>query len=86
MPVLELVQWPAMVVTIIASWLVGSTRDRRRHAGFWAFLLSNVLWIAWGWHERAYALIVMQVALAAMNIRGVCKAAPEGDSIAKGHA
>lgn len=67
---LDLVQWPAMVVTILAAWFTASERKRRREIGFWAFLASNVLWIAWGWHARAWALIVLQVGLAVMNIRG----------------
>ena len=37
------------------------------------FLLSNVLWTLWGWHAGAYALIVLQAALAAMNFRGAYK-------------
>jgi hypothetical protein len=36
-----------------------------------------VLWVAWGWHAAAYALIVLQVALAALNIRGAYKNDPE---------
>jgi len=68
-----LVQWPAMAVTVLASWLVGSNQKGRRNAGFWIFLLSNVLWILWGWHDHAYALIVLQLLLAAMNIRGMFK-------------
>lgn len=67
---LDLVQWPAMVVTVGASWLVASKRDGRRSAGFWVFLLSNAIWIAWGLHSGAHALVVLQVCLAAMNIRG----------------
>ncbi len=70
---LDLLQWPAMAVTILASWLVASASCRKRHAGFWAFLLSNVLWVAWGWHAHAPALIAMQVCLAAMNVRGTWK-------------
>jgi hypothetical protein len=70
---LELIQWPAMVVTVAASWLVASRSKRRRAIGFWVFLASNVLWIAWGLPAHAYALIVLQVALAIMNIRGVKK-------------
>jgi len=31
------------------------------------------LWIIWGWHDTAYALVTLQIALAAMNIRGVMK-------------
>lgn len=72
---LDLVQWPAMAVTVIAAWLVASRSERRRAAGFWWFLASNVLWIVWGWHAQAYALIVLQVALAAMNVRGAYRSA-----------
>jgi len=68
-----LVQWPAMVVTVFASWLVGSNDKGRRNTGFWVFLASNVLWIVWGVHDRAYALITLQLALAVMNIRGMVK-------------
>lgn len=70
---LNLLQWPAMAVTVTASWLVGSSQESRRNAGFWIFLLSNALWVAWGLHAAAPALIVLQVALAAMNIRGAMK-------------
>ncbi len=71
MEMIAWVQWPAMIVTVLAAWLVGSTSKRRREAGFWCFLLSNVLWLIWGWHDGAYALMGLQVCLAALNIRGV---------------
>ena len=76
--ILDLIQWPAMVVTIVASYLVASQNKRRRNWGFSVFLLSNVLWAIWGWHVNAYALIVLQVGLAFMNIRGVKKNEPAG--------
>lgn len=66
-------QWPAMAVTIAAAWLVASTQRMRRNVGFWLFLLSNVMWIVWGLHVNAPALIVLQIGLAAMNIRGALK-------------
>lgn len=44
-----------------------------RNIGFWLFIASNILWIVWGVHSEAYALIVLQVCLAAMNIRGARK-------------
>ena len=74
MDILDLVQWPAMLVTLAASWLVASRSPQRRSAGFWVFLLSNALWVAWGWHTSAMALIALQVGLAAFNIRGAVKA------------
>ena len=62
-----------MVITVIAAWMVASQKKFKRNWGFWLFLLSNVLWILWGWHDRAYALIVLQVGLAFLNIRGAMK-------------
>lgn len=77
----DALQWPAMAVTLGAAWLVSSRTRRRRNWGFWCFVLSNVLWIAWGWHERAYALIALQLGLFVLNLRGVKKNEPfEADS------
>ena len=73
MPTLDLVQWPAMLVTVAAAWFVASTQKRRRHVGFWLFIASNVLWVVWGIYAHAFALITLQVCLAAMNIRGASK-------------
>jgi hypothetical protein len=42
----------------------------------WLFLASNLLWAAWGWRASAYALIILQVCLAAINIRGAQKNDP----------
>ena len=70
---MDWMQWPAMVVTVIAAWLIGSQQPRRRMMGFWAFIASNVLWIVWGWPAHAYALIILQVALFALNLRGFTK-------------
>jgi hypothetical protein len=63
-------QWPAMLVTLMAAWLVASSQEGRRFWGFWVYLASNALWIAWGLTSRAWGLIALQVGLAAMNIRG----------------
>jgi hypothetical protein len=70
---IDLLQWPAMAASVLAAWLVASTRARRRNIGFWVFIGSNVLWVIWGVHTNAYALIVLQVILAAMNVRGLKK-------------
>ena len=73
MDYLDLLQWPAMLTTVAASWLVASRAAARRVMGFWCFLASNVLWVLWGWHDHAYALVGLQFCLAAINIRGVYK-------------
>jgi hypothetical protein len=70
MTFLDLMQWPAMLVTVLAAWYVASRSPARRRLGFWLFVASNVLWIIWGVYARAYALMVLQVCLALMNIRG----------------
>jgi hypothetical protein len=70
---IDLLQWPAMAVTLYAGYLVGSKREDRRVFGFSMFVLSNVLWITWGWHDEAWALIGLQVGLFAMNVRGILK-------------
>lgn len=66
-------QWPAMFVTVLAAWLIASQARRKREVGFWFFLLSNILWIIWGWNSNAYALVMLQFALAFLNFRGVYK-------------
>jgi len=70
---LQLLQWPAMLVTALAAWLIAAQSKRSREIGFWSFLLSNGLWMIWGWHDNAYALMFLQVVLACLNIRGVFK-------------
>jgi hypothetical protein len=77
MDYLHQLQWPAMMVTVVAAWLIASQAKRKRKIGFWCFLLSNGLLVVWGWHARAYALIVLQIALAILNIRGAFKNEPE---------
>ena len=70
---LDLIQWPAFATSVVAAWLVASSSSSRRNAGFWIFLASNVLWVVWGIHTQAWALIALQLCLAALNVRGVFK-------------
>jgi hypothetical protein len=70
---LDLLQWPAMVATVLAAYLVASRSAHKRAIGFWCFLASNILWVTWGFHDRAWALVGLQFCLAALNIRGVYK-------------
>ena len=77
--VLDALQWPAMVATLIAAWLVASQTKRKRSWGFACFIASNVLWVVWGWHDHAYALIALQLGLFALNLRGLGKNEPLSD-------
>jgi hypothetical protein len=74
---INLLQWPAMLVTLVAAWLVGSLHKKKRSWGFWCFIASNVLWVVWGWHDHAWALIALQVGLFLTNVRGARKNEPE---------
>ena len=60
-----------MAVTLCAAFLVGARHARRRTFGFYTFILSNLLWIVWGVHDEAWALITLQAGLLAMNVRGI---------------
>ena len=62
-----------MAVTLFAAWLVASQKKSRREAGFWWFVLSNFLWVIWGWHAHAWALIALQVGMFVLNVRGALK-------------
>ena len=70
---LDLVQWPALAVTVLSAWMVASQRTWKRNEGFWLFLLSNILWIIWGLHDGAFALVFLQLGLAGLNVRGIYK-------------
>lgn len=70
---IDFLQWPAMAVTLVAAFLVGARHARKRILGFWAFILSNILWIVWGVNDGAWALIALQAGLFAMNLRGIFK-------------
>ena len=71
--ILNFLQWPAMATTLLSAWLVASQSKQKRGLGFWIFIVSNILWVFWGWHDGAYALIIMQIGLLLLNIRGAFK-------------
>lgn len=60
-----------MVVTLLAAWLMTFRNARRRLWAFRLFVLSNVLWIAWGLVSQAYSLVLLQIGLFLINLKGV---------------
>lgn len=70
---LDYLQWPALLVTVMASWMVSVTQKDERKTGFWLFIVSNILWVIWGVFAHAYALVLLQFCLAITNIHGVIK-------------
>ena len=77
---LNILQWPAMAITLLSAWLTASQSRSKRSLGFWCFIASNALWVAWGWHDGAIALIALQLGLFALNVRGALKNDPESQT------
>jgi hypothetical protein len=75
-----------MAVTLCASYLVGARHARRRIFGFYTFIVSNIMWIVWGVHDGAWALITLQAGLLAMNVRGIIRNHKEAEAEAHGQA
>ena len=68
-----LLEWPAMAISLLAAYLMGSQKPEKRVWAFWMLLAGNVLWIAWGWGESAWALIALNAGLMMLNLRGIHK-------------
>ncbi len=62
-----------MVVTLLAAWLMTYRHATRRLWAFRLFVLSNILWIAWGLVSQAYSLVFLQVGLFLINLKGAEK-------------
>jgi hypothetical protein len=71
--ILGLLEWPAMAISLIAAWWMGSQKAKKRIVAFWLLIVGNLLWIAWGWGADAWALIALQVGLIVLNLRGIMK-------------
>ena len=70
---LSLLQWPAMAISLAAAWWMGSKQAGERIVAFVMLSIGNLMWIAWGWSESAFALIALNAGLLALNIRGIMK-------------
>lgn len=81
-----LLQWPAMAVTLVAAFLVGARHALRRNYGFYTFILSNILWVVWGLHDDAWALIALQAGLFAMNVRAIVRNHKDAEAEAREEA
>jgi hypothetical protein len=68
-----LLEWPAMAISLAAAYLLASQNPEKRVIAFWLLIVGNVMWIAWGWSEAAWALIALNAGLMALNVRGIFK-------------
>lgn len=81
MAFIELLQWPAMAITVLAAWFMGSGRAKRRVIAFCCFTAGNVMWVVWGKSHDAYGLIILEIIMAMMNMRGLKKNIAESRSV-----
>ena len=63
-------EWAGCVVGLLGACLV-AMNNRLSGWGFVAFLVSNVLWIAFGVATGATGLVVMQAGFTATSLLGV---------------
>lgn len=68
-----LLEWPAMLVSLAAAWWMASRDKSKRILAFALLIVGNLMWIAWGWGDSAWALIALNVGLLALNVRGIVK-------------
>ena len=68
-----LLEWPAMAISLAAAYWMGSTKAKKRIVAFLLLIVGNLMWIAWGWGQAAWALIALNVGLLALNVRGIRK-------------
>jgi hypothetical protein len=68
-----LLEWPAMAISLAAAWWMGSTKAKKRIVAFVLLIIGNLMWIAWGWGEGAWALIALNVGLMGLNVRAIMK-------------
>lgn len=79
-----LLEWPAMLISLAAAWWMGSTKAKKRIVAFVLLIVGNLMWIAWGWGEGAWALIALNVGLMGLNVRAIMKNEDEVEGEAGG--
>lgn len=68
---IDWLQWPALLLSIVGAWCVGGRTSRLRLIGFWLFLLSNAAWASWGYGAAAWAVVISQLVFTITSIRGI---------------
>jgi hypothetical protein len=62
-----------MLVSLVAAYWLGSTAAKKRVIAFVMLIVGNLMWIAWGWGEEAWALIALNLGLMGLNVRAIIK-------------
>ena len=62
-----------MAISLAAAWWLGSKQAEKRIFAFSLLIVGNLMWIAWGWGDGAWALIALNAGLLALNVRAIAK-------------
>jgi hypothetical protein len=71
---MDWLQWPALVFALAGAWLTGDADATHRVIGFILYILSDVLWIWWGWkmkQPRPWGFILMYIVFTFLSSRGL---------------
>ena len=67
-----ILEWAATFCTLAGLWLLGY-KDRR---AFLVSLVANGLWITWAAPRETWSLVVVNAAIAVLNVRAWLKWSP----------
>ena len=73
---LEMIQYPAMVMAILGAYLVTSPAVGVRRTAFGLWIAGNTLWVAWGLHAGAWGLVATYLVFTALAVAGYRRAKP----------
>ncbi|MBU9200403.1 hypothetical protein KTD31_03420 [Burkholderia multivorans] len=66
----KLVEWTGAILGLLGSLLLALKLDVSGW-GFIAFLVSNLFWLAYGFKNRAWGLVTMQLGYSVTSLMGI---------------
>ena len=69
----------AACTTILAAMVAANVSARITVAGFAIFIVASIAWMADGWFENKYSLVIQNVILLLINILGVWRWLPRAE-------
>lgn len=71
---ITILDWIGTIMVLIAAFILSSkksSKPKNRMYGFIFFLISNILWIPFAILLHAYGLLITQIILFFINLRGI---------------
>lgn len=66
----KIIGWAACIISLFGSYLLAMKSDYAAY-GWVVFLISNIAWISWGIHKRAWELVVNHLGFSVTSGLGV---------------